>query len=94
MEPRLLYGFKQTAPLKKRTNYFSLVAHGAVRFRWHSYGAVRRSFKQSGILRCGSVWFSDFVSPTVRFGAVIYPTVRFGAVFRIRECYSAVWCGF
>ena len=65
-----------------------------MRFRRHSYGAVRWGFKKSGILQCGSVRFSDFVNPTVRFGAVIHPRVWFGAVFRIRECYGAVRCGF
>ena len=51
-------------------------------------------FTKSGILRCGSVRFSDIGNPTVRFGAVIYHTVRFDAVFRNRKCDDAVRCGF
>ena len=64
---------------------------GAVLKNKKSYGAVRCccdisygvgwcGFQKSGILRCGSVRFSDIVNPTVRFGAVMYRTVRFGAV--------------
>ena len=60
----------------------------AVRFRWHSYGAIRCGLKKAEILRCGSVRFSDIRKPTVRFGAVIYPTGRFGAVFKNRKSYS------
>ena len=60
-----------------------------------SYGGVRCGLNKSGILRCGSVRFSDIVNPTVRLGtfsdmvnltvrfcAVINATVRFGAVPR------------
>ena len=39
-----------------------------------SYGGVRCGLNKSGILRSGSVRFSDIVNRTVRFGAVIYPT--------------------
>ena len=105
IEPRVFYGFKLTAPLNTRSNGCWLDVHGAVRFRWHSYGAVWCGFKYSGILQCGSVRFSDFVYPAVRFGAVIYPTlwfgaalkienptVRFGAVFKNRKCYGEVRC--
>ena len=84
MEPRVFYGFKLTAPLNSRSNGFRLDAHSAVRFRWHSYGAVRCGFRKSRILRCGSVRFSDIGNPTVRFGAV----------FRNRKCYGVVRCGF
>ena len=45
-------------------------------------------------LRCGSVRFSNVVSPTVRLGATLCPTVRFGAVFRYRQTCGAVRCGF
>ena len=55
-----------------------------MRFRWHSYGAVRRGVRKSGILRCGSVRFSN----------VVNPTVRFGAVFQYRKTYGAVRFGF
>ena len=55
-----------------------------MRFRWYSYGAVRFGFKKSGILRCGSVQFSDIGNSTVRFGAFS----------RCREPYGAVGCGF
>ena len=66
---------------------------------------MRCGFKKAGVLRCGSVRFSDIVNSTVRCGAVIIlrcesvrfseirnPTVRFGAVFRYRKSYGAVRC--
>ena len=61
-----------------------------MRFRWHSFGAVRGGLYKSGILLCGSVRFPGIGNRTVRFGAVIHPTVRFGANFRNRKRYGAV----
>ena len=80
MEPGVFYGFELTAPLDNRSNGFWVDAHGAMRFRWHSYGADRCGFRKSGTLRCVSVRFSDIGNPTVRFGAV----------FKYREPYCAV----
>ena len=81
MEPKVFYGFKLTAPLNNRSNGFWLDAHGAVRFRWHSYGAVRCGFKKLGNL-------------TVRFGAVFRCREPYGAVRLYFLSYGAVRCGF
>ena len=67
---------------------------GAVLRNRESYGAVRCGLQILEVLRCGSVRFSDVVSPTVRFGATLCPTVRFGAVLRNRQTYGAVRCSF
>ena len=69
--------------------------HGAFLFKSETLRyTVRCVFKESLILRCDSVRFSDIVSPTVRFRAVIYLTVRFGAVLKDRKSYGAIRCGF
>ena len=67
--------------------------HGAVLLRRKSYVPVPCVFKKAEILRCGSVRFSNVVTPTVWFGAVIYPTVRFGAVFIGAVIYPTVRFG-
>ena len=90
MEPRVFYGLKLTAPLNNRSNGFGLmhkVRCGFDGIPTVRFGAVLRN---SGILRYGSVRFSDVVNPTVPFVYIFCPTVRFGAVFRCPEPYGAV----
>ena len=66
--------------------------HGAVFWNRKSSGPVRCGFKKAKMLWCGSVRFSDIVSPTERCGAVICPTVRFGAVLENKKSYGAFRC--
>ena len=107
MEPRVFYGFKLTAPWNNRSNGFWLKAHGAVRFRWHSYGGVRCGFKNREsygpvrcgfqvleILRCGSVLWCILRCGSVRFGAVFKCREPYGAVRLYCISYGAVRCGF
>ena len=62
---------------------------GAVFKNRKCYGTAGCGFKKSGILRSGSVRFSDIVNITVRFGVVINPSaVRCGSPFN-GFCYGA-----
>ena len=56
--------------------------HGAVFRTRKSYGPVRCGFTKSEILRRGSVRFPRIRNLAAWFGAVIYPTVWFGAIFK------------
>lgn len=88
MEPRFVYSLKVTTPVTY------LDPNGAVRFRWHSYGAVWCDFpnrKMYGSVRCA---FADVVNPIVPFGAVECPNMGLGARLRYSQTYGTVRCGF
>ena len=76
-----VYGFKFTAPLNNRSNVFwhrALMYMGAVRFRWHSYGAVWCGFRNRWTY--GAVWCGFQMSSILRWGSALFNVLRCGSV--------------
>ena len=61
---------------------------------WYILRCGSCGYKNSSMLRCGSVQFPDVGNPTARFGYIWNPSMRFGAGFLFRKTYGAVRCGF